>query len=79
MWSVVIMSGTAYAMRSVDTLDELEYDSGECDRCEVHISQGDPVIFCQDIDDIRAWFAGKIEIIKSRDEEDEDDESDDDE
>lgn len=68
MWSIVIMSGTAYAMKSVDTLEDFEWNPEECDRCEMHINQGNPVIFCQDLDDISNWFAGKVEIIKSRDE-----------
>lgn len=73
MWSAIVMSGKLYAMESVESLDELTYDSEEFERCEEHINQGSPVVFVDEFETFEDSFPDMEIVVIKRDEEDNDD------
>ena len=68
MFSVVPMSGKLYAMKSVDSFEELRFDENELERAETFVNQGQPIIFCEDLEDLKAVFKcslDEIEIVEA--------------
>ena len=65
MWTVVKMSSTLYAMETADSFDEFHYDESEIERAQEFVNTGVPVIFCEDLDDLRTLFpeGAKVEIV----------------
>ena len=64
MFSVVPMSNKLYAMKSADSFDDLCVDSDELERAETFITQGQPIIFCEDLEDLEAIFKCSLEEIE---------------
>jgi hypothetical protein len=77
MWTVIKMSGTLYAMKSVESFDELHYDESEIERAQEFVNTGVPVIFCEDLDELNTLFpnGAEVEIVTSDDDEDKDEDS----
>ena len=58
MWSVVIMKGKSYAMKSVKSFGNLHQNDLEADRLQTFVGEGSPVIFCEDLEDLDLMFPG---------------------
>jgi len=69
MYSVMRMGGKLYAMKTVDSLDDFNFDAQELERSQTFINEGTPVIFCEDLDDLDRLFLKPeaIEIIERND------------
>lgn len=63
MYSVIRMSGKLYAMKSANSFDDFIYDAEELERAETFVKQGEPIVFCEDLEDLESLF-DKIEDIE---------------
>jgi len=66
MFAVMRMSNKLYAMKTVESLDDLAYNDVELERTQTFINEGTPVIFCEDLEDLETLFTvpENVEIIK---------------
>ena len=52
MFAIMRQSGKLYAVKTVDSLDDLAYDNTELERTQTYINEGTPVVFCEDLEDL---------------------------
>ncbi len=62
MWTVIKMSGKLYAMKTVDSFDELYYDESEIGRAQEFVNTGTPVIFCEDLEELDTLFPEGVDV-----------------
>lgn len=66
MFSIVKMTGKLYAMKSVDSFDDFQTDPDEVERSDTFVRQGEPIIFCEELEDLEQLFGEpqEVEIIE---------------
>jgi len=61
MYRITVLSGVAYAV-SIEDIMDLQYDEDELGAIRILISEGSPVIFCEDLEDLKDFGIVKEDV-----------------
>ncbi len=68
MYTAILMTGKLYVMETkYNDIADVLYDDGEMERCRTFISEGTPVTFVEDVEDLEELFPNTEIIMVERD------------